>query len=86
METDFSRYQEFLDFVIAGILGDASSVSLKPKVDERGILFELLVKEADMGKFIGKGGKTVKSIRVLLRAMGAKNGQAVTLKIIEPKE
>ena len=39
----------------------------------------------DMGKVIGKDGKTAKSIRTLLRVLGAKNDARLNLKIIEPE-
>jgi len=38
----------------------------------------------DMGKVIGKGGRTVNSIRKLLHVFGAKSDERVNLKIFEP--
>ena len=50
-----------------------------------GVLIELTVNPEDMGKIIGKEGRTAKSIRTLLRVLGAKNNARVNLKIVEPE-
>jgi predicted RNA-binding protein YlqC (UPF0109 family) len=39
-----------------------------------------------MGKLIGKGGKTVQAIRMLLGAMASKVGERIYLKVVDPKE
>lgn len=45
---------------------------------------ELEVDPEDMGKIIGKAGATAKSIRTLLRVLGAKSDARFNLKIVEP--
>ena len=49
-----------------------------------GVLLELAVDPADMGKIIGKDGRTAKAVRTLLRVLGAQNNARVNLKIMEP--
>lgn len=46
-------------------------------------IFELYVAKDDLGKIIGKHGKTVKAIRVLLNATATKLKQRAVLEIIE---
>ncbi len=59
-------------------------VSVKRTVDDLGILLELSVNPEDTGKVIGKGGQTIKSLRILLRVIGAKdNGNRVNLRLID---
>ncbi len=86
MSEDIKKFEEFLKFILSGILNNPDEADLKGKIDDRGVFFELLLPEEEMGRFIGKGGKTVKSVRVLLRAMGAKTDQQVNLKILEPSQ
>ncbi len=50
-----------------------------------GVLLTLKVAPEDMGKIIGRNGQTAKSVRTLLRVIGAKNNARVNLKIIEPE-
>jgi hypothetical protein len=71
--------------VVKAIVDHPEDVKTKRSVDEMGVLIELTVHAEDMGKIIGKEGRTAKSIRTLLRVLGAKNNARVNLKIVEPE-
>lgn len=77
--------QEFVEYVVKTLVDNPDKVETKRSIDERGVLIELTVDPSDMGKIIGKEGKTAKSIRTLLRVVGAKSDARVNLKIIEPE-
>lgn len=77
--------QEFVESVVKAIVDNSNGVSTKRSVDEMGVLIELTVAPEDMGKIIGKEGRTAKAIRTLLRVFGAKNNSRINLKIIEPE-
>jgi predicted RNA-binding protein YlqC (UPF0109 family) len=47
-------------------------------------IFRLKVEREDLGKVIGKKGRTAKAFRTLLAAAGAKQNMRVTLEILEP--
>jgi len=74
----------FVEFVVKSIVDNPDQVELDRRVDEMGVLITLRVPKEDMGKVIGKEGSTAKSIRTLLRVIGAKNNARVNLKIDEP--
>lgn len=48
-------------------------------------IFRLKVAREDLGKVIGKKGRTAKAFRTLLAAAGAKQNARVTLEILEPE-
>lgn len=77
--------QNFVEMVVKEIVDNPDKVKTERKVDEMGVLIELTVDPSDMGKIIGKEGKTAKAIRTLLRVLGAKEHARVNLKIIEPE-
>ena len=77
--------QAFVEMVVKEIVDNPDKVKTERKVDEMGVLIELTVDAEDMGKIIGKEGKTAKSIRTLLRVLGAKERARVNMKIIEPE-
>jgi hypothetical protein len=77
--------QAFVEMVVKQIVDNPEEVKTERKVDEMGVLIELTVAPEDMGKIIGKEGKTAKSIRTLLRVLGAKERARVNMKIIEPE-
>lgn len=77
--------QKFVEDVVKAIVDTPDKVSTERTIDEMGVLIKLTVDPSDMGKVIGKDGKTAKSIRTLLRVLGAKNNARVNLKIVEPE-
>lgn len=79
------RDQEFVEYVVKAIVDNPDKVTVKRSVDEMGVLLELGVDPADMGKIIGKDGRTAKAVRTLLRVLGAQNHSRVNLKIMEPE-
>lgn len=48
-------------------------------------VFRLKVAREDLGKVIGKKGRTAKAFRTLLAAAGARQNMRVTLEILEPE-
>ena len=78
------RDQEFLEFVVKGLVDHPSDVKVNRVVDEMGVLLTLDLNAEDMGKVIGRSGNTAKAIRTLLRVVGMKHNARVNLKINEP--
>ena len=69
---------------IAHALVDApGEVQVTAVEDEDAIVLELRVAQADLGKVIGKQGRTAKSIRTILGAASMKLKRRYTLEIIE---
>ena len=77
--------QEFVEYVIKAIVGHPEDVETERTIDERGVLITLKVNPADMGYVIGRQGQTARSVRTLLKIVGAKNNARVNLKIYEPE-
>jgi len=77
--------QKFVEDVVKVIVEHPDEVKTVRTVDEMGVLISLEVNPEDMGKIIGKEGRTAKAIRTLLRVMGAKNQSRINLKIVEPE-
>ena len=76
--------QEFLEFVVKGLVEHPQDVKVARVVDEMGVLLTLDLNAEDMGKVIGRSGNTAKAIRTLLRVVGMKHNARVNLKINEP--
>jgi uncharacterized protein len=80
-----SPARDFIEFIVKAIVDNPDEVEVSQNVDDLGVLITLKVNKEDMGKIIGKNGQTAKSLRVLLRMMGAKADARYNLKIIEPE-
>lgn len=85
MAEDTSHDQEFVEYVVKSIVDHPDDVQVARTIDEMGVLLTLTVNPEDMGQVIGRQGATAKSVRTLLRVIGAKNNARVNLKINEPE-
>ena len=85
MAKEDTRDQDFLEFIVKGLVDHPEDVKIERKVDEMGVLLILKVHPEDMGQIIGRGGATARSIRSLVRIVGLRNHARVNLKIEEPE-
>jgi uncharacterized protein len=77
--------QEFLEFVIKGLVRHPEEVTITP-VERNGMtIYELRLNPDDVGRVIGKQGAAINAIRSLLQAGSAKKGLRCALEIIEDK-
>jgi len=76
---------EFVLMVVKAIVNHPEDVACERTIDERGVLITLKINPEDMGYVIGRKGQTARSIRTLLKIVGAKNNARVNLKIYEPE-
>lgn len=76
--------KDLVHFIMSEIAEFPDKVAITEKEDDRGVtVFELRVAESDLGRVIGKQGRTAKAVRTLLQASGIKNGKRYGLEIIE---
>jgi len=66
--------KDVLEFIAREIVDDPDSVEVDEKNDERGVLLTLRVAQEDMGKVIGRGGRTARAIRAVMKAAATRAG------------
>ena len=64
---------ELVEFLIKSIAKEKDMVSVKQFDDEEAIVIQVIVATDDMGSVIGKGGKTIGSIRTIVQASAYAN-------------
>ena len=74
----------FVECVVKELVDFPEQVVVDETRGEQMVVFELRLNPTDVGKIIGKQGRTVQAIRVLLTSVGAKQGKRTMLEIIEP--
>jgi hypothetical protein len=75
--------QEFLEFIARHLVDHPELVGLDSEVRDDKVIFTLKVAEPDIGKVIGRKGRTAQAMRVLLAAVAAREGKRVILEIAE---
>ena len=80
-ETD--EIVQLVELIAKALVDEPEEVSVKAVEGEQVKVLELSVAPSDLGKVIGKKGRTAKSIRTLLGAAGMKLKKRFTLEILE---
>ncbi len=75
--------KELIEYIARSLVDKPSDVSVNEVVGEKTTVLELKVAKEDLGKVIGKQGKTARAMRTILSAAGTKLGKRCVLEILE---
>jgi len=75
--------KELVEFIVKALVDDPAEVQLNEVAGDKVTLYELRVSKNDIGKVIGKKGKTALAIRTILNAVSTKQGKRAELEIVE---
>jgi uncharacterized protein len=76
--------KETVEMIVKALVDDAEAVDVREiERDQKAVLIEVRVAAGDMGKLIGRQGKTVRALRSLLYAVSMKRGRRYVLDIVE---
>lgn len=77
--------KELLQYLARSLVTNPEAVEVKESVNDNTSLLELRVAKEDLGRIIGKQGRTAKSIRAVLSAAASRSNRKVVLEIVEEK-
>jgi predicted RNA-binding protein YlqC (UPF0109 family) len=75
--------KELIEMIAKALVDHPEEVVVRPIEGEQSTVLELRVAANDLGKVIGKQGRTARSIRTILGAAGMKLKRRFTLEILE---
>ena len=76
--------KELLEYMVKELVDNPDEVEItEENEDDKTVIFKLNVSENDLGKVIGKKGRTANAIRVIMRAASAKRGKSSIVKILD---
>lgn len=76
--------QDFIQFVVEALVDHPEEVSVSSFREGRGVVYELQCHPDDVGKVIGRNGRTITAIRTLISSSAASKGHSrVSLEIVE---
>lgn len=70
------------EIILKGIVSQPDAVEITRSDDEDAIRLGVRVDPEDVGKIIGKQGRTINAIRAVLRAAGAKQQETIYLDLL----
>ena len=75
--------KELIEYVAQALVDSPDSVDVKEIEGEKTIVYELRVGAGDLGKIIGREGRTAKAIRTIVTAASMKRGKRAVIEILE---
>jgi predicted RNA-binding protein YlqC (UPF0109 family) len=75
--------REFLEFIVKHLVDQPDQVALEQEDQDNKVTFKLKVGQGEVGKVIGKNGRTAQAMRVLLAAVAAREGKRAVLEILD---
>ena len=75
--------RETIEMVVKALVDDAEAVEVREVEREGATRIEIHVAQTDMGKVIGKQGRTVRALRSLVYAAGLKHHRRFMLDVVE---
>lgn len=75
--------KEFVEYVIKQLVDKPEEVKITEVEGENTIIYELRVDEEDIGKVIGRSGRTVESLRTIFGSAAAKIGRRSVFEILK---
>jgi uncharacterized protein len=75
--------RELVEFIAKALVDESDNVNVTEVEGERVTVIELRVAQSDLGKVIGKQGRTARALRTILNANATKMKKRAVLEIIE---
>jgi len=75
--------KELVELIVKALVDDTENVQVTQLEGEQSSIIEVKVAQEDIGKIIGKRGRTAQAIRVILGAAGMKLKKRFNLEIID---
>jgi len=77
--------KELVQYLAKSLVNNPDAVEVKETEGETASVLELKVAKEDLGRIIGKQGRTAKSIRTILNAAASRTNRRIILEIVEEK-
>jgi predicted RNA-binding protein YlqC (UPF0109 family) len=75
--------KEVLEYIARNLVDEPDAVQVTEEQGDGTIILKLSVAPDDMGKVIGRGGRTARAIRDVVRAAGTRGGVVTLVEIVE---
>ncbi len=75
--------KELVQYLARSLVNNPDAVEVKETQEETASVLKLRVAKEDLGRIIGKQGRTAKSIRTILNAAASRTNRRVVLEIVE---
>jgi predicted RNA-binding protein YlqC (UPF0109 family) len=76
--------KDLVEFLARALVDDPDAVTVESFEEDDGtVIYEITVAEDDVGKVIGRSGRTVNAVRAVVRAAAVRDGRRVLVDIVD---
>lgn len=75
--------KEFIAYLIKNLVDQPEAVDINIVDGEQGTVVEVKVSPEDVGKIVGRQGRTIKALRTIAMTVGARIGRRVRLEVVQ---
>ncbi len=73
--------EHFVDYVVRALVDQPDVVRIETVAGDRGLIIQVVCATEDVGKIIGKNGKTISAIRALVNGAGRRFEKELTVEV-----
>lgn len=77
---------DYVKFVVESLVDDPDAVQVTPSFEDDELFLDIDVAHNERGRIIGKQGRLIRSLRVIVRAAAGRDGTKATVELLEPEE
>ena len=80
---DVEALKTFVEFICCRLVDYPNKVSVSVKEDEKVVALQITCEKTDVGKIVGKSGKTIAAIRALVSGAGGRLGRKALVEVLD---
>lgn len=77
---------DYVQYVVESLIDEPESVKVTDSVEDGELFVDVEVAEGERGRVIGRQGRLIRSLRVVVRAAAGRDGTRATVELLEPDE
>jgi len=78
-----TELKDLVTYILKALVDNQDQVQVTEIAGDKSVIYELRVGEGDLGKIIGKQGRTAQAVRTIVSAAAMKLGKRTVLEILE---
>ncbi len=77
---------DYVEYVVASLVENEDAVNVSEQVEGDDLYVDIEVAQPDRGRVIGKNGRLIRSLRVVVRAAAGRDGSVAHVELVEDDE
>jgi len=75
--------KDFVEYLVKNLVDETADVQVACQEADDGMHLEVRVAKPDIGKVVGREGRTVRALRTLVQTIGARHGKRIRIEILD---